>query len=142
MIIIDAIDRRLLTLLRADGRASITDLAGHLGVTRVTVRARIKSLQESGVIRKFTVDAGDADLPEAIRAVSLIEVRGQKVPSVKRQLARMPEIVSLHSTNGAWSLVAQSETDSLPAFDHLLNTIGALDGVGNVETCLLLSRIV
>lgn len=139
---IDATDRRLLALLRTDARMSVTDLAGHLGVTRLTARNRMQALHAAGVIRRFTVDIAEDAAPQAIRAVSLIEVRGQRAQTVQRQLGRMPEIVSLHSTNGAWALVAQSETESLAAFDAVLNRIGALDGVGDVETCLLLTRLV
>lgn len=142
MISIDATDRRLLALLRADARMSVTDLAGHLGVTRLTARNRMEALHKAGVIRRFTVDIAEGVAPQAIGAVSLIEVRGQKAQIVQRQLARMPEITALHSTNGAWALVAQSETESLAAFDALLNRIGALEGVGDVETCLLLTRLV
>ncbi len=39
------IEQRLLTLLRHDGRRSISDLAGELGVSRATVRARIERME-------------------------------------------------------------------------------------------------
>ena len=76
-----------------------------------------------------------------INSVSLLELQLTKVEKVHRALQRMPEFTSLHTTNGQWAVVAQSETRTLAAFDQLLNRIGRLDGVTNVETCLLLSRI-
>ncbi|WP_287799590.1 Lrp/AsnC family transcriptional regulator, partial [Acidiphilium sp.] len=51
----DPLDDRLITLLRHDGRRSISDLAIELGVSRATVRARIDRLERSGVIIGYTV---------------------------------------------------------------------------------------
>lgn len=38
----DALDERLVTLLRHDARRSVSDLAVDLGVSRATVRARME----------------------------------------------------------------------------------------------------
>jgi DNA-binding Lrp family transcriptional regulator len=59
---------------------------------------------------------------------------------VIRALGRMPEVVSLHSTNGAWDLVARIETDTLPAFDRVLRQVREVPGVTNSQTCLLLDE--
>ncbi|MBT0958346.1 Lrp/AsnC family transcriptional regulator [Alphaproteobacteria bacterium KMM 3653] len=138
---IDTTDRQLLTLLRRDGRASVTALAAELGLSRVTVKQRMARMQASGVIRRFTVETTDAQ-DEGIKAISMLEVAGTKLEPIKRALARMPEVTDLHSTNGNWGLVAQTRSASLSDFDSLLNRIGRIDGVVSVETCLLLSRIV
>lgn len=138
---IDQIDRELLKLLSHNARASITELAGLLEVSRVTVKARISALRSDGIIRRFTVDLSDAADQDVIRAISLIELQLAKVEKVHRELGRMPELTSVYSTNGKWSVVAQSETRNLAAFDYLLNRIGKLEGVVNVETCLLLTRL-
>ncbi len=53
----DDLDRRLLTLLHRDGRASISELADHLGVTRTTVRSRMDALKQRGEVVGFTVVA-------------------------------------------------------------------------------------
>ncbi|OYW04552.1 MAG: AsnC family transcriptional regulator, partial [Acidiphilium sp. 37-67-22] len=50
-----SLDERLITLLRHDGRRSISDLALALGISRATVRARIERLEKSGVIIGYTV---------------------------------------------------------------------------------------
>jgi DNA-binding Lrp family transcriptional regulator len=46
----DALDERLVTLLRHDARRSISDLAVDLGVSRATVRARMERLEKSGEV--------------------------------------------------------------------------------------------
>ncbi len=128
-------------MLKHNARASVTEIAGTLGLSRATVNARMSALQEDGVIRRFTVDLADAAGEDLIHAISMLEIELAKVDKVHRALKRVPEIVSLYSTNGKWALVARTETANLTSFDNLLNDIGRIDGVSNVETCLLLKRI-
>ena len=142
MRILDQTDRDILKLLKHDARASVTSIAAELGVTRVTVKSRMASLKADGVIRRFTIDVEDVADQDMIPALSLIALDLSKAERVHRALSRMPELTSVHSTNGRWSVVARSETRTLAEFDRLLNRIGKLEGVSDVETCLLLSRIV
>jgi DNA-binding Lrp family transcriptional regulator len=135
---LDTTDRALIAALKTDARASITTLAAQIGVSRATVQTRLDRLTRGGTIRRFTIEAGAEADPDRIKAVMLIELEGPTKRSVVRALRRLPEITSLHSTNGAWDLVAQIETDSLPSFDRVLNAVRDIQGVQNSETCLLL----
>lgn len=139
---IDQLDRELLKLLKHNARASITELATALGLTRTTIKSRIEALENDGIIHRFTLDVADAADEKLINAVSLIEIDLAKVDKVHRALKRVPELTSLHTTNGKWVLVVRSETPNLAAFDRLLRKLGNTDGFLNVETCLLLTRLI
>ncbi|QIE57135.1 Lrp/AsnC family transcriptional regulator [Pikeienuella piscinae] len=138
---LDATDRRLVAVLREDGRASISALAANLGLARGTVRARIESLRARGVIRRFTIDIGGALEPETVRAVMTIELKGSMTRQVIRALEMTPEITAIHTTNGAWDLVAEINASSLPAFDRVLREVRAIQGVSNSQTSLLLDTL-
>ena len=134
-------DRKLVAALKQDGRASITRLAQTLGQSRATVQARLDRLIGSGVIQRFTIDVDASADTDMIRAVMMIELEGVLTRSVTRKLKLMPAIVSLHSTNGTWDLVAQIETVNLPEFDRVLREIREIKGVLNSETSLLLNAV-
>ncbi len=133
-------DQRLIVALRHNSRASITDLANELSVSRATVQSRLDRLVNTGVIERFTIDLGSKASVGMIQAVMLIEVQGNLARSVVRSLRQMPQIVSLHSTNGAWDLVAHIETTSLPGFDRTLREVREFNGILNSETSLLLDN--
>ncbi|MBW9062422.1 Lrp/AsnC family transcriptional regulator [Rhizobium herbae] len=137
----DTIDRRLLAILRTDGRASISKLAELLKISRGTVQNRIDRLTAEGIIAGFTVRIAAAEDPNAVRAVMLIEITGQKTVSAIKMLRGIPEIRALHTTNGAWDLVAEIQTENLAEFDRVLRHIRAMDGVSKSETSLLLTTI-
>lgn len=133
-----ATDRLLITALKQNARASVTTLAALLGVSRATAQTRLDRLVASGVIRRFTIELDEIGVADVVRAVMLIEVQGPRARAVTRVLRAIPEIVSLHTTNGAWDLVAHVETGNLPEFDRILRVVREITGVLNSETCLLL----
>lgn len=140
MDILDRTDKAIVDALVADSRASVTTIAAQLGVTRATVQSRLERLRRDGVIRRFTIELSAAARPDVIKAVTLIELKGNLARQVTAALRRKPEIVDLHTTNGTWDLVAQLETPNLAAFDRVLREVREVNGVLNSETCLLLNR--
>lgn len=138
---LDDTDRRLLSALREDGRMPVAALARRLAIARATVTSRIDRLVESGTIVGFTVRVRDELDPLAVRAMTLIEVEGRTTDDVIRQLRGLPEIRSLHTTNGGWDLVAELGAETLAHFDGVLGRIRSIEGVVNSETSLLLSSV-
>lgn len=136
------LDRRLIAVLRKDGRMPIASLAEELGVSRTTVSSRIEKLTAAGVILGFTVKIRqDADVAQ-VRAVSFIEVAGTSTDWAIDQLRGFPELHALHTTNGAWDLVAEIACADLRDLDHVLRRIRSVKGVLNSETSVLLSSVV
>lgn len=139
--IYDDLDRELIALLRKDGRAPLSKLSEILGVSRGTVQNRLDRLLESGALLGFTIRVRDDYAPDTVRAVMLIEVAGKSTSDVIKRLRGMPELQKLHTTNGAWDLVAEIATADLNDFDRVLREVRMIDGVLNSETSILLSTV-
>lgn len=136
---IDELDRRLIQLLRANGRESVVNLAKKLGVTRATVNHRIDRLVQNGVIVGFSVRVRDVTDADAVRAIMVISVRGRNTDDVIRELRGIPEISALHTTNGRWDIVAEMVCSGLGAFDGVLGIVRGIKGIHDSETSILLS---
>jgi DNA-binding Lrp family transcriptional regulator len=73
-----------------------------------TVQARLDRLIESGALLGLTARVREDHDDGAIRAVMLIEVVGKSTTAVIKQMRGLPELHSLHTTNAAWDLIAES----------------------------------
>jgi DNA-binding Lrp family transcriptional regulator len=135
----DDLDQRLITLLRHNGRRSVSDLALELGVSRATVRSRMERLERSGDIVGYTVilRADAVSLP--VRGIMLIEVEGRAADRVVDALGGFPEVSAIHTTNGKWDLIVELGTANLSDFDGILRRIRLIPGVIASETNLLLA---
>ena len=135
----DDTDNRLISALRHDARASLSDLSLQLGLSRTTVRARIEKLTARGQILGFTVVLREDTLRDPVRGLMMIGIEGRGTERIIRQLQGMTEVRAVHSTNGRWDVIVEIGTDTLESFDDVLFRIRKLDGVVASETSLLLS---
>src|SRR5262245_3692814 len=135
----DDIDQHLLSLLRANARASVASLAKSLRVARGTVQNRLAKLEAAGVIVGYTVRLKPQVEGHRIRAFTTIAVEGNRADAVLQALRGDPAVEALHTTNGRWDIVAELRADTLEAFDQVLSRIRLVDGIANTETSLLLS---
>ncbi len=135
----DDIDHALIAELRRDGRASLSDLAGRLGLARATVRARMERLQASGEIAGFSVLTRGDVMASPVRALMMIGIEGRGAEKTMARLAGIPAVIAVHSTNGRWDLIAEIGTSTLPELDEVMFRVREIDGVVTSETNLLLS---
>lgn len=135
----DETDRKLISALRHDARASLSDLALTLGVSRTTVRARIERLQRSGDIVGFSVVLKGDAAQDPVRGLMMLGIEGRGADRILRQLNGLSAVRASHTTNGRWDVIAEIGTATLEEFDNVLTQIRRFDGIVSSETNLLLS---
>lgn len=135
----DELDEKLITLLRHNGRRSISDIAIDLGVSRATIRARMERLEQSGDILGYTVilRSDAVDLP--VRGIMMIEIEGHVADRVVKTLGGFSEVSAIHTTNGRFDLVVELGSATLTDFDSVLRRIRLVPGIKASETNLLLA---
>lgn len=135
----DDFDHKLITLLRHNGRRSVSDLAIELGAARATVRARMERLEQSGDIIGYTVILKSDAIGLPVRGIMMIDVEGHSADKVIRALGGFAEVGAIHTTNGRWDLIAELGAATLTDFDAVLRRIRLIPGIIGSETSLLLA---
>ncbi len=135
----DELDHSLISLLRANARMNIADLAHKLGVSRGTVTNRLRKLEDTQVIVGYTVRLRPEAEPERIRAWMGVLVEGNQTRQVIASLLGEPGVSALHDTNGRWDLVADLDVETLQAFSAALDRIRQIEGIASTETSILLA---
>lgn len=135
----DDTDRGLISMLRHDARASLSDLAIGLNVSRTTVRARIERLRASGEIVGFTVVLRGDAARDPVRGLMMLGIEGRGTDRILRQLNGLSAVRATHTTNGRWDVIAEIGTATLEELDKVLAQIRKFDGIASSETSLLLN---
>ncbi|VUD62363.1 Regulatory protein AsnC [Thalassocella blandensis] len=131
-------DERLLTLLRDDARASISELARKLSLSRSTVQSRLNKLEQSGVISGYRVELSEQFRAQQVEAHVLIKLVQKLTHSTERALHQIPNIVQLLSVSGEYDLIAMVEAESLQQLSSILDDISALSGVERTTSSVVL----
>ncbi|WP_442579164.1 Lrp/AsnC family transcriptional regulator [Mesorhizobium sp. ASY16-5R] len=132
-------DRQLLALLSENARASTSELARRLGLSRTTVQARIERLEREGVVVGYGVRLSDEFERNIVKAHVLITAGPKAVARVTAELAAIPEVRTLHSVSGSFDLIAIVAAQSISELDLLIDRIGELDGVERTLSSIILS---
>lgn len=137
---LDGIDRRLLALLSEDGRRSYADLAQAVGLSAPSVYARVKKLEDRGVITQYTIATNPEQLGYGIAAlVAVSQLPGfhwERLEAAFRDLAAVEACYSVTGDDSYVLLVRVADARSL---EDLLREIGGVDGVSSTRTMLILS---
>jgi Lrp/AsnC family transcriptional regulator for asnA, asnC and gidA len=126
LITLDDIDHAIIDLLRADGRLPYRALARELELTEVTVRSRVKRLEESGTMRVVAVTDIEAAGYQMLLAIG-VQVEDRSPSDVAQDLAKIPEIFSVNvvvGTHDVEVLLVAEDLDALNALqEKVLSTV-------------------
>lgn len=139
---LDAIDRKLLALLKADARASFTALARDAGLSRTAIQERMARLERDGVILGYTVRLAERPQPAVIRAMLSLRIRTRPCATVLDRFRTWPEIVACYSLAGPVDAVLIVETPDATGLSRLVDRLSAVPGVGEIETATILGESV
>jgi DNA-binding Lrp family transcriptional regulator len=131
-------DQKLLGLLRQNARASVTDLARALHVSRSTVQNRIRRLENAGVIRGYSVQLGGEFAASQVEAHVSIKVVQKLTNRTNAALEGLSQVSQLFSVSGEYDLIAIVQAQSLEELSAVLDAIGNLEGVERTNSAVVL----
>ncbi|TLP79989.1 Lrp/AsnC family transcriptional regulator [Nesterenkonia sphaerica] len=142
---LDHIDRKILDLLRDDARMTNQALSAALGVAPSTCLARVKALQQAGVIRRFTVDVDPRALGRGIEALISVRLRPgarQQMVAFGENLKKVPEVTQYFFVGGMDDFlihVTARDTDHIRQF--VLEHLSADPVVATTQTSLVFDHV-
>ena len=134
---VDETDRRLLALLRDNGRASFTSLANEVGTSEGTVRARMKRLVADGVITQFTIKTAGNQVKALIEVV--VE-RNTQTRDVASAIRAWDGVESVWEVTGEQDMVVVVDCPDTARLNELIDDIRAIPGTDATRSRLILSE--
>jgi Lrp/AsnC family leucine-responsive transcriptional regulator len=142
---IEAQDRRLLTYLQNDGRRSNQDLADDAGMSASACWRRVRALEESGIITRYTalVDREKAGFStSAILHVSLDRHDEKFVTQFVSRVTRRPEVLECFATTGDADYHLRVVVADMVAYNRFLDEfMFKIPGIRHVRTNVILKEI-
>ena len=131
-------DRKILSLLAADGRMSFTDLGKATGLSTSAVHQRVKRLESRGLIEGYgaTIDHEQLGLP-LTAFISVRPIDASQPDDSPERLKDIPEIESCWSVAGDESYILKVRVASPLALEDLLARVRAAANVSTRTTIVL-----
>ncbi len=132
-------DLELLGHLRLNGREPVASLARKLGLSRSTVQDRMRKLETTGVIAGYAVKLGNSAKSTGIAALITLAIEPRQQIEVAKRVGKIAEVETLHTVSGKYDLIAMVKSPTAEDMDGLIDRIGQIPGVTEIETAVILS---
>lgn len=139
----DAIDTKLLALLRLDGRASYAELAETVGLSGPSTADRVRRLCDAGVIRGFAADLDPAALGADLGAFIAVTLAGPDArDTFLLAIAELGEVLECHHVTGDDDYLLKVRCAGTAGLEALVSErLKAVAGVARTRTVVVLSTV-
>lgn len=135
----DELDLKILSLLADDSKQKYADLAERLKLSAPAVHARVKKLEQTGVISSYGINIDAAKIDLKLCAFIRIASEGVTCGEVFNELRSMREIEELHTVAGEECFLAKVRTSDTEALSGLLDRIRKVRGIRKTITSVVLT---
>ena len=141
----DDFDRKILAIVRNDGRVTYTDLAQQVGLSKTPCQQRVRRMVEQGVISGFAaiVDPAKVGLDHvAFAEVRLSDTREAALREFNAAVRRIAEIEECHMIASSFDYLLKVRTSDMRRYRTVLGEkISSLPHVANTSTFVVMETV-
>ncbi|RWY42294.1 winged helix-turn-helix transcriptional regulator [Falsigemmobacter intermedius] len=142
---LDRYDLAILEVLGSEGRIAVTELARRIGLSKSPVQARLKRLEDGGIIRGYraTLDPiGMGRAHVAFVEVRLSDTREAALQAFNRAVRGVAEIEECHMIASRFDYLLKVRTEDIQAYRRILGEkISALPHVASTSTYVAMEAV-
>ena len=142
---LDEIDRRIVQALQADGRISVQELAGKVGLSPSPCARRVRLLEEAGIIEGYVAIVNQEKLGLPVSVFASIKLERQREEELDRfaaAVSRWPEVADCYLMTGQRDYLLRIVVRDLPSYERFLkDKLTRLDGVASIESSFALGQV-
>lgn len=138
----DNTDINIINALIDNSRTNSSEIAERIGVSVTTVIERIKKLEASGIIRKYTVIIDHSLLGHDVTALIMVSLEHPKYnDGFTEAMLKNESIIECHYVAGDFDYLVKVITENSNRLERVLNDIKSVPGVQKTKTMFVLSTL-
>lgn len=134
----DDTDRAILDRLRRNGRTPFTEIAEAVDLSESAVRARVRRLEDDGVIQGFTVRVRGANVRALVEVQ--VEVNTLSTEVAERVLA-LDGVEEVWELTGEYDLAVIANADTTEDLNRVVDGIRKVDSTQSTRTSVVLNEL-
>lgn len=139
---LDAIDRKILAELQADGRMTNVELAKRVGISAPPCLRRVRTLEESGYILGYHADVDTRALGFEVQVFAMVGLQSQAeadLSAFEERCRNWSLVRECHMLNGEVDFILKCVAPDLSSFQAFLTgDLLTAPNVGSVKTSLVI----
>lgn len=141
----DNIDRKILTLLQADGRLTHKQIACELNLTITPIYERIKKLEREGFIDKYVALLNPEKLNQSLIAftsISLKEHSREYIKKFESEIVKIPSVIECYHLAGQFDYLLKIVIEDMKAYQLVvIDQLAAMENIANVTSSFVMTEV-
>ena len=137
----DEVDRKIIRLLQEDARKSFNKIADSLGIAVGTAYNRVKSLEDRGILKGYTIILDPTKLGYGLTALILIQAEGRYLPEVEKELAQLDEVISIYDITGDYDIAVVARFTNRAILNNFIKSTLKMPHVSKTVTNVVLNVV-
>jgi Lrp/AsnC family leucine-responsive transcriptional regulator len=135
----DTTDETIIEMLKKDSRQSFVEIGEKLDLSESAVRRRVKNLIDGKIIKKFTIETGDANSTSAIILISVDSSTDTSKVSLK--LSKLQGVHTVYEITGQYDIAAIIKAPSINDINLCIDNLRKVPGVFDTNTVIILRTV-
>jgi Lrp/AsnC family transcriptional regulator, leucine-responsive regulatory protein len=142
---LDAVDRKILVQLQANGRMSLAELADKVGLSASPCLRRVRMLEKAGVISRYVAVLDQRAVGLPVSVFVSIKLERQKQDALDRfakAIERWPEVLECYLMTGPRDYWLRVVVPDLAAYERFVRQkLTRLEGIASIESSFALEQV-
>lgn len=135
------IDMKILNILQADARNTISQISSMINLSVSATAERIKKLERSGIITKYTTILNPEMLQRELSAFMLVSIKNNQSDSkFLEYVEKEKDILECNCITGDYDYIVKIITHNTKTLESLLNTMKSIEGIKDTNTIIVLAN--
>lgn len=139
----DRIDQEIVRLLKENGRMTSSEISKLVHLSVPAVSERIRKLEESAVIERFTVKLGREQIGLHLVAFIMVQLeKPEHIPGFREMILKTDSVLECHHMAGSYDYLLKVALPGTKELERLISeTIKQIAGVAKTNTMIVLSSM-
>lgn len=142
---LDKTDLQLLKILQENGRISIKELAQRVHLSPTPVFDRVRRLEASGVIERYTAVLNAAKLGQGFLVFCSVKLRrmGKDIAhDFVERVKDIPEVAECYNISGEFDYLLKIYAPDMQYYNEFcINVLGTIESLGSIQSSFVMNPV-
>ena len=137
----DDTERKIISVLQRDGRASLRKISEEVGVALGTVSNRVNRMEESGTIKGYSVILDPDKIGWNLNVVIGLRIEKGRLIEIQEKISRDHRVSGVYDVTGDYDSMIIARAKDREDLDNLIKNVMSIDGIERSLTHLVLNTV-
>lgn len=145
MMVLDAIDKKILELVQNDSKKTTKELSIKLNLSVTAVYERVRKLEREGIIEKYVALVNKTKVEKGFLVfchLKLIQHSREYIQIFEKEVAQLSEVVECYHVSGDYDYILKIVVKDMEAYrQFLINKLTSLSHIGSTHSTFMIDEI-